>query len=51
MSNLLNTYTFLPWLRSGLANSISATDMDEDVKLRAEISSSSGKLSSPTIRE
>jgi len=38
MSNLLNTYSFLPWLRSVLVNSINAYDMDEDVKLRAEIS-------------
>lgn len=37
MSDILNTYTFLPWLRTGLANSVNATDQDTSVKERAEI--------------
>lgn len=35
MSKPLGTYSFLPWLRQGLANNITAADRDEDVKLRA----------------
>lgn len=36
MSNLA-TYTFLPWLRSGIAGKISSADGDTAVKLRATI--------------
>ena len=31
------TYSFLPWLRSGVANSITAADGDASVKLRAQL--------------
>jgi hypothetical protein len=34
----LGTYSFLPWLRQGLANQITAADGAEDVKLRATVS-------------
>lgn len=34
----LGTYSFLPWLRQGLANEIASTDGDSSVKLRASIS-------------
>jgi len=34
----LGTYSFLPWLRQGLANQIATPDFDEDVKLRAAVS-------------
>src|SRR5262245_42576919 len=34
----LGTYSFLPWLRSGLANQITAEDFDPSVKVRASIS-------------
>ena len=33
--NPVATYSFLPWLRQGLANTITAHDMDPGVKLRA----------------
>lgn len=33
----LATYSFLPWLRSGLANQITAADLDPAVKLRAAV--------------
>jgi len=36
MSNIA-TYTFLPWLRSGIANKIASADMDTNVKLRATV--------------
>lgn len=37
MSDTIATYTFLPWLRQGIANKITAGDMDTSVKLRATI--------------
>lgn len=37
MSDTIATYTFLPWLRQGIANKITAGDMDSSVKLRASI--------------
>jgi hypothetical protein len=37
MSTPIATYSFLPWLRSGLANQITAADLDPAVKLRAEV--------------
>ena len=37
MSDTLATYTFLPWLRQGLANNIITSDKDSSVKLRASI--------------
>ena len=32
------TYSFLPWLRAGVANTITAADGDATVKARASIS-------------
>lgn len=37
MSTPLATYSFLPWLRQGIANNISQPDGDVSVKLRASI--------------
>jgi hypothetical protein len=37
MSPALGTYSFLPWLRQGLANQIQSADFDETVLLRAEV--------------
>ena len=37
MSDVLSTYTFLPWLRQGIANKVTAADLDDSVKLRATI--------------
>lgn len=37
MSEKLATYSFLPWLRQGIANSISQSDKDAIVKLRAAV--------------
>jgi hypothetical protein len=37
MSKPIGTYCFLPWLRQGLANQITAADFDNSVKLRAEV--------------
>src|SRR5436309_4070249 len=37
MSQSLSTYSFLPWLRQGIANKIEASDFDPSVKLRATI--------------
>jgi hypothetical protein len=37
MSDQLGTYSFLPWLRLGVANNITAADMDASVKTRAAI--------------
>jgi hypothetical protein len=37
MANPIASYSFLPWLRQGIANKISATDLDASVKLRATI--------------
>ena len=36
MSPLPN-YTFLPWSRQGVANNITAADMDASVKVRASV--------------
>ena len=35
MSDEIGTYSFLPWLRNGIANSITSDDLDQSVKLRA----------------
>ncbi len=37
MSEILATYSFLPWLREGIANNIQNADNDPAVKLRAQI--------------
>ena len=37
MSNEVATYTFLPWLRQGIANNISSKDFDDNVKQRVGI--------------
>lgn len=37
MSQPVATYSFLPWLRQGIANKIAADDHDASVKLRASI--------------
>lgn len=37
MSSTIATYSFLPWLRQGVANKIATTDLDSSVKLRATI--------------
>lgn len=37
MSDVLSTYTFLPWLRQGIANKITAQDLDPAVKVRATV--------------
>jgi hypothetical protein len=37
MSDPIATYSFLPWLRQGIANNITAKDGDTNVKLRATI--------------
>ncbi|MEX0328941.1 MAG: hypothetical protein AB3N07_09485 [Ruegeria sp.] len=37
MSDTIGTYSFLPWLRLGIANSITAADGDASVTLRATI--------------
>lgn len=37
MSNILATYSFLPWLRQGIANNITQADGDTSVKIRASI--------------
>ena len=37
MSDTLGTYSFLPWLRLGMANNIAAADNDPMVKTRASI--------------
>jgi hypothetical protein len=37
MSVSIATYSFLPWLRGGLANQITSADLDETVKLRAQV--------------
>ena len=33
----IGTYTFLPWLRQGIANNIQTADMDASVKTRASV--------------
>jgi hypothetical protein len=37
MSDTIATYTFLPWLRQGVANKITSADLDTSVKVRATI--------------
>lgn len=37
MSKILSSYSFLPWLRLGIANQVDAADNDSSVKLRAPI--------------
>ena len=37
MTQPLGAYSFLPWLRQGLANQITAADLDPDVKTRPQI--------------
>ncbi len=37
MTKILSSYSFLPWLRSGISNQIQAADNDSNVKLRASI--------------
>ena len=37
MSDTLGTYSFLPWLRLGVANNIVAADGDQTVKVRASM--------------
>ncbi len=38
MSDELGTYSFLPWLRHGIANQIQTQDLDSSVRIRAAIS-------------
>lgn len=37
MTKPIGTYSFLPWLRQGLANQIQSPDFDNSVKVRAEV--------------
>jgi hypothetical protein len=37
MSSALGTYSFLPWLRQGLANQIQSADFDDRVRVRASV--------------
>jgi hypothetical protein len=37
MTKPLGTYSFLPWLRQGLANQIQTADFDDSVRVRAEV--------------
>jgi hypothetical protein len=37
MSKPLGTYSFLPWLRQGLANQIASADFDNTVKVRPQV--------------
>ena len=37
MNGEIGTYTFLPWLRQGIANKIQSGDLDASVKTRASI--------------
>ena len=37
MSSTIATYTFLPWLRQGIANKIASGDMDTAIKVRAAV--------------
>src|SRR6267378_5877392 len=37
MTQPLGTYSFLPWLRQGLANQITAADLDPNIKTRPQI--------------
>ena len=37
MTKPIGTYSFLPWLRHGLANQIQSPDFDNSVKVRAQV--------------
>src|SRR6266705_4440972 len=37
MSKPIGTYSFLPWLRHGLASQITTSDFDNNVKVRAQV--------------
>src|SRR5215217_1392403 len=37
MTNKISTYSFLPWLRQGIANNIKTQDLDSSVKIRAAV--------------
>ena len=37
MNNKISTYSFLPWLRQGIANNIRTQDLDSSVKVRASV--------------
>ena len=37
MSDIISTYTFLPWIRHGIANKVTAADMDTSVTLRPTV--------------
>jgi hypothetical protein len=37
MSVKINTYSFLPWLRQGIANNIKTQDLDSSIKVRAGV--------------
>ena len=37
MSDIIATYSFLPWLRQGITNKITTGDLDPAVKFRATI--------------
>jgi len=37
MANEIGTYSFLPWLRQGIANNIKTQDLDSSVKVRAAV--------------
>ncbi len=37
MSDIIATYSFLPWLRQGITNKITTSDLDTSVKFRATI--------------
>src|SRR5262245_5814512 len=37
MTKPLGSYSFLPWLRQGLANQIQSPDFDNSVKVRAQV--------------
>ena len=37
MINKISTYSFLPWLRQGIANNIKTQDLDSSVKVRASV--------------
>lgn len=47
MSDTLGTYSFLPWLRLGIANNITAADGDTSVKIRATITVDLGITGQP----
>jgi len=51
MSDVLSTYTFIPWLRQGIANKVTATDFDAAVKLRATININMDIVGTPVSGE